>query len=238
MIPPLPPPCSGTLNTLTIGNGHADTLLVLLAGACDRPQDFVSAGFIDALHASARDIDLILVESDLAAVCDGSLPARLEAEVLAPARNRGYRRVLSGGISIGALTALMHADTFPARSDGLVLLAPYPGDRTVTGEIAAAGGVAAWAGDGDYAANDERRGWRALKRLGADGQPPWLGYGSADRFASGHALMAAALPPGATCVLPGGHDWPTWLALWQHWLDGQKQGITDAYDAQQCRPGT
>lgn len=220
MIPPPPPRSGARLNVLEIAAGTpADTLLVLLAGAYDPPQAFVQGGFIDALRASGRAVDLVLVESDLAAVCDGSFAARIEHELLVPARTRGYRRVLTGGISVGGLSALMHADAFPGSSDGLLLLAPYPGDRTVTREIASAGGLRAWTPAERYPSNDERRGWRALRTL-ADHRPCplWLGYGASDRFAPGHALMAAALADDAVCVLPGGHDWPTWLALWQRWL--------------------
>lgn len=220
MIPPPPPRSGARLNVLEIAAGTtADTLLVLLAGAYDPPQAFVQGGFIDALRASGRAVDLVLVESDLAAVCDGSFAARIECEILQPARARSHRRLLTGGISIGALSALMHADALPGGADGLLLLAPYPGDRTVTREIAAAGGLRAWRPADDYPANDERRGWRALRNLAAGGKVPlWLGYGAGDRFAAGHALMAAALPEKNVCALPGGHDWPTWLALWQRWL--------------------
>jgi pimeloyl-ACP methyl ester carboxylesterase len=219
MMPPAPPPGGTCLNTLAVpAAAPADTLLVLLAGAYDPPQAFIDHGFVDTPTAD-QSIDLLLVESDLAAVCDGSFAARIEHELLVPARTRGYRRVLTGGISVGGLSALMHADAFPGSSDGLLLLAPYPGDRTVTREIASAGGLRAWTPAERYPSNDERRGWRALRTL-ADHRPCplWLGYGASDRFAPGHALMAAALADDAVCVLPGGHDWPTWLALWQRWL--------------------
>jgi pimeloyl-ACP methyl ester carboxylesterase len=210
-----------TLNILSLpaaAGVTAPTLLVMLAGAYDTPADFMDAGFGAALHASGRALDLVLVESDLAAVCDGSLAARLEAEIIAPQR-AVYRQVLTGGISIGGITALMHADLHPGGSDGLVLLAPYPGNRSITREIASAGGLATWqAGDG-LAANDERCGWRALQRAARTRTPPvWLGFGHDDRFAGGHALMAAHLPAAQICRIAGGHDWPTWLQLWQSYL--------------------
>lgn len=228
------------LNTLAVSATPAVTapeLLVLLAGAYDRPADFIRAGFVTALQASGRALDLILVETDLGAVCDGSLSARIEAEILVPARSAGYRRILTGGISIGGLAALMHLDRFPAGSAGLVLIAPYPGNRSITREIEHGGGVRTWAAAPaaaadtmnadpihadpihDYAANDERCGWRALQHCAQRQEPPlWLGYGDADRFAGGHAMMAAVLDPAHTVVVAGGHDWPTWLRLWQHFL--------------------
>lgn len=216
---PPPPPPRERLDAVELRAGAqpAADVLALLAGAYDGPRDFIAAGFADAVRAAGLALDLILVESDLAAVCDGSLAQRLQHEIVAPMRAAG-RRVLTGGISVGGLTALMHADAFPADTAGLVLLAPYPGNRLVTGEIAA-GGLATWQAADDYPANDERRGWRALQRLAADGGTPlWLGYGEDDRFARGHALMGAVLPDDARCTVPGGHDWPTWAALWQRVL--------------------
>lgn len=211
-----------TLNMLHLPapGGNASTLLIMLAGAYDKPADFIAAGFDHALQASHRALDLIFVESDLAAVCDGTLADALEHQIVAPARKQAYRRILTGGISIGGLTALMHADRHPASSDGLVLIAPYPGNRSITREIAAAGGLAAWPAAAHYPMNDERLGWRALQALAHRPHAPlWLGYGSEDRFAGGHALMAAVLAPHQVTTLAGGHDWPTWLGLWQHYLE-------------------
>ncbi|ANQ83345.1 hypothetical protein dqs_0268 [Azoarcus olearius] len=219
--PPAPPPPRARLDQHIVraGADPAADVLVLLAGAYDGPADFIAAGFADARAARGLALDLVLVESDLAAVCDGSLAHRLQHEVIAPARAAGATRVHTGGISIGALTALMHADACPDEAASLVLLAPYPGNRAISGEIAGAGGLAQWTPAADYPPNDERRGWRALQRIAAAGAPPvWLGYGSEDRFARGHALMGAMLPAGAHCRHPGGHDWPTWTALWDHAL--------------------
>lgn len=210
------------LNTLALAatpGATAPELLVLLAGAYDKPADFLAAGFDTALRESDRALDLILVESDLSAVCDGSLSARIEDEILVGARQSGYRRILTGGISIGGLAALMHADRYPGGSDGLVLIAPYPGNRSITGEIDRAGGLANWPANGVFASNDERCGWRALQRCAQHRAPPvWLGYGRDDRFAGGHAMMAAVLTEAERCVLAGGHDWPTWRSLWQRYL--------------------
>jgi hypothetical protein len=43
----------------------------------------------------------------------------------------------------------------------------------------------------------------------------YLGYAGQDRFAPAHRLLAAALPPARVASVPGEHDWPSWIALWQ-----------------------
>jgi pimeloyl-ACP methyl ester carboxylesterase len=132
----------------------------------------------------------------------------------------GHQEIWLAGISIGGFIAIDYADRHPGRIDALCLLAPYPGNRMVTGEIGAAGGIHQWPGD---AAEDdaERRVWRWMKhhrRLPAAPRVH-LGYGQDDRFAPGLRLMAEALPADCVDAVPGGHDWPAWRRLWGNFLD-------------------
>lgn len=48
------------------------------------------------------------------------------------------------------------------------------------------------------------------------GLPPvYLGFGDADRYAGPSRRLAQRLPEDRVVVLPGAHDWPTWLRLWR-----------------------
>jgi hypothetical protein len=47
----------------------------------------------------------------------------------------------------------------------------------------------------------------------------YLGFGDQDRFVAAHELLAAALPADAVDVIAGGHEWPTWVGLWENFLD-------------------
>jgi pimeloyl-ACP methyl ester carboxylesterase len=195
----------------------ADTLVILLPGAYDTPADFITHGF-DQL-AAAAGITLRTHPTDLTAVADGRLVEQLHHEVILPARQEGPARLLLGGISIGGLMSLTYQDTHPGLLDGLVLLAPYPGNRMITRSIAAAGGLAAWAPPELSMDEGELRGWRALQALSRRQPPPvWLGYGTADRFAAGQAMMAAPLPAQRVFTTAGGHDWAAWRPLWQAML--------------------
>lgn len=192
---------------------EATPLLVMLPGAYDTPDDFLAHDFDRA--AQAAGFEWLAHPTDLTAIADGRLVHQLHHEVIAPARARGRQRILLGGISIGALTAMTFHDTYPGQIDALVLIAPYPGNRAITRTIEAAGGVARWPATGLATDDGELRGWRALKHL-ARATPPalWLGYGAEDRFAGGHRLMADTLPEAQVVTTPGGHDWATWRTLW------------------------
>jgi pimeloyl-ACP methyl ester carboxylesterase len=193
--------------------------VILLPGAYDTPEDFITHGF-DTLATDAG-IDLQTYPTDLTAVSDGSLIERLHHEAVLPARAQGgATRLLLGGISIGALMALTYQDSFPDAVDGLVLLAPYPGNRSITRMIAASGGLGGWVPGELDDTEGELRGWRALQGLSRQRPAPlWLGYGTEDRFAGGHAQMAELLPDDRVFTTAGAHDWPTWRLLWQAMLD-------------------
>ena len=199
---------------------RAPALLVMLAGAYDRAQDFVDHGFDRACRESRQTLDLCFVTTRLDAVADGRIATLLHQQLIAPARAAGYGRLLLGGISIGGQVALIHQDEYPDSIDALALIAPYPGNRMITGELSRAGGLMDWRPPSLGAEQGELRAWRSLRRSAlGDGPPVWLGYGEQDRFAGAHRMMGAALDPQAVVALPGAHDWPTWKNLWNNYLN-------------------
>jgi pimeloyl-ACP methyl ester carboxylesterase len=198
----------------------AATRVLLLPGAYNQPQDFVQAGFVGAVRERNLPLDLVLVDVTLPHLTDRTLLARLHHEVVLPARAGGCQTIWIAGISLGGYIALIYADQYPGDVDGLCLLAPYLGNRIVTGEIERACGVAAW-NPGEIAPDDEeRRLWRFIKDHRDHPVTLHLGFGSEDRFAPAQRLMALALSSQAVDSVPGGHDWPVWRELWDRFLDG------------------
>jgi pimeloyl-ACP methyl ester carboxylesterase len=193
--------------------------MVWLPGAYHSAQDFLTAGFADAVRTRRIALDLVLVDLELAHVGDRSALQRLRSDLVLPARAAGVS-IWLGGISLGGLVALNYAAAYPDELDGLCLLAPYLGNRMLTAEIAEARGLAAWQ-PGELAETDEeRRIWRYIKSR-AHSRPLYLGFGQADRFAAAHELLAAALPPDSVDVIAGGHEWSTWSRLWENFLDSR-----------------
>jgi pimeloyl-ACP methyl ester carboxylesterase len=198
----------------------APTRMAWLPGAYHTAEDFVAAGFIGAVRARRKPLDLILVDPELQHVGDRSLLERLRSDIILPARAAGVS-IWLGGISLGGLFALDYAASYPDELDGLCLLAPYLGNRILTGEIARAPGLEAWQ-PGELAETDEeRRIWRHIKNRGADSRPLYLGFGREDRFSASHELLAAALAPESVDVIAGGHEWATWFKLWENFLDSR-----------------
>ena len=48
----------------------------------------------------------------------------------------------------------------------------------------------------------------------------YLGYGTDDFYRQGSQLLAEVLPPDRVYAIPGGHDYPTFKALWKVFLSG------------------
>jgi hypothetical protein len=215
--------------------------VALLAGAYQAPEEFVRAGFAEAVRARGLAVDLSFIDVELDVLTDRAALVRLREEVVLPARAGGYGRIWLGGISLGGYIALDYASCAAAFAgaaiDGICLLAPYLGNRMVIAEIARAGGLAAWEPGALAESDEERRIWRFIKQCGSPtpggsttpgGSPTpggssrpavYLGYGREDRFAQAQALLGTALSAQNVDVVPGGHDWPTWQRLWENFLD-------------------
>jgi hypothetical protein len=209
------------LHDFAMDGQRAPSLAVLLPGALQRPEEFVSAGFVDAVRRRKLPLDLALPDPDLQFVgeaADGTAVQRIHDNVMLPAHGRHYDQIWLAGISIGGFMAIAYADRYPETATGLCLLAPYPGNRIVTGEIAAAGGLLKWQPENLEGDDAERRIWQWMKARPASMQVH-LGFGLDDRFAAGHRLMAEALPEDCVDTAAGGHEWPVWLQLWENFLD-------------------
>lgn len=200
---------------------QAATLLILLPAAYQQPEDFIHNGFVAAVRARALDIDLIMAALSFDQVCVDSAALEIALKLIQPAVAAGYQSIWLMGISIGGYAAMAYADTYPPQLTGMLLIAPYPGNRMTTAEIANAGGLASWTATAIAIDDTERRNWRWLQTQGqsATALELYLAYGEHDRFAPSYVLMAQTMPAARVEHIAGGHSWPVWLQLWQQFLD-------------------
>jgi pimeloyl-ACP methyl ester carboxylesterase len=200
------------------GAGQPRTLVVLLPGRRDRPEDFGRSGFPETAARAGATVDMVAVGAHLGYYFKGMIVDRLHEDVIAPARKR-YDRIWLVGVSVGGTGSLAYAERHPENVDGIVLLAPFLGEEKVIAEITAAGGLRGWQPPDPLAEDDyQRRLWRWLKRYenGSQGQIPlYLGYGTRDSFARANGLLGEVLPPEGVFTVAGGHDWKAWRALWE-----------------------
>jgi hypothetical protein len=199
--------------------GPAEILLIMLPGAGINALDFTANGMVSAVQEYGN-IEVIVAQPDLGLYLDDGVTEVLHREVVGPALARGAKRIWLLGISLGGMGALLYASAHQQNIEGVFLIAPFLGTRGTTAELAKAGGLANWRAADSVATAPEQR---LLTWLQADRKTPeiYLGYALQDRFAPVHKLLAARLPPQRVVSLPGGHDWPSWSALWRQLLDAK-----------------
>jgi pimeloyl-ACP methyl ester carboxylesterase len=183
----------------------------MLPGAGMAAEEFAANGMVAAVQARHADIDIIAARVPMELYLDGNAAAALHRAVIEPAMAQFYSELWVLGISLGGMGALLYAAQHPELVAGLVLLAPFLGTPGTIASIEAAGGLAHWT-PGEATTAPEARMLEWL-RDGAGGKL-YLGYGESDRFARGHRMLGALLPPEHVVTLPGGHDWGTWAELW------------------------
>jgi pimeloyl-ACP methyl ester carboxylesterase len=195
------------------------TLFMLLPGANHPPEGFIEHGFVQAVRERDLPLDLLMVELPFNHIADTSAINALHEDIIQPAKKAGYANIWIAGISIGGYMAIAYENAYPGQLSGICLLAPYPGNRMTTNEIAVAGGLRQWVPEGVAEDDTERHTWLWLKHHNAAKPKVYLGYGIGDRFAEGHAMMAAVLPEHRVDKVAGDHTWPVWQQLWQRFLD-------------------
>lgn len=212
----------------------ADTLIILLPGAYQLPEDFISQGFVKSVRERKLAIDIYMAELSFNDIANQNALSEIHDSLIQPAIVAGYQYIWLAGISIGGYIAMAYADRYPNQLTGMLLLAPYPVNRMTTAEIAYAGGVQTWNPDSIPDEDTERGNWYWLKKYAnADAGNPslievHLGYGEQDRFAESHLMMAQALPARQVDKILGDHVWSVWRQLWHHFLD--KRFVAHCHD--------
>lgn len=214
-LPPSDP--SKTIPTLLVPAPQpAKRLVIVLPGRADGLPALRDSGMAASIQDAWPDADVLFAELTLGYYMQGRAPERLHAEVVAPARQRGYREVWLAGASMGGMGVLLYDRLHPGEMDGLVLLAPYLGDRKLLREIGDAGGIARWDAGLPQAVNDDtwqREIWRHIQSVSRDpaqSKRYWLAYGDSDRLRDAMPLLAPALQPDQVLVRDGGHTWTVW----------------------------
>lgn len=194
----------------------AQRLVVVLPGRGDNLRALETSGIAAAVQGAWPDADVMLAELAMGYYRAGIAPQRLHDDVIAPARARGYREIWLLGASMGGMGVLLYDRAYPGELDGMVLLAPYLGDRPILEEITAAGGIARWnagAMQEINADNFQHELWRHLQTWSVDpakARNVWLAYGDSDRLRKAMPVLAPALRSEQILVRDGGHAWSVW----------------------------
>jgi pimeloyl-ACP methyl ester carboxylesterase len=196
-------------------------LFVFMRGIGGSHTSFEEEGLVDDVRTMGLPFDMAAPNAHLGYYTGRTLLVRLKADVIDPARRQGKDNIWLVGFSMGGLGSMLYLREHPKDIEGICLIAPFLGDEDIIEEIQAAGGVRSWS-PGVYDPEDDyqRMLWHWIKDnvAGDDPVPIFLGYGTEDEFAPANALLAELLPENHVVRIPGGHDYPTFKALWDRFL--------------------
>ena len=193
------------------------TLVIVLPGRHDEGRGENERGMARSIHEVWPQADVLLAAATFAYYRDGKLVERLQQDIVAPAQRDGYRRIWLAGASMGGMGAMLYQRAYPGQLAGVVLFAPFLGERALLEEIAGAGGVRRWE-PGPLppqvdATNYQRQIWKYIREQQTFSSRVWLACGSDDFLLSSARLLASTLPEGRFVEMPGGHDWRTWSRI-------------------------
>ncbi len=198
--------------------GEPEALVIVLPGRADDVAGLYEAGIAQAIQRGWPEADVLLTGATLPYYLAGDLPQRLHDRLIAPLRSR-YRQIWLLGASMGGLGTLLYEHGYPDQLDGLVLMAPYMGERKLIREVRDAGGPARWQPGPQAVSLQEgeprREAWRVVKRWSerpARAQQVWLAVGRDDPFLEVADMIAPLLPADHYLALDGGHRWTVWNA--------------------------
>jgi len=199
------------------GKEQSKSLLIMLPGRFEKMDSFIDHGFIKNLKDSRIGFDVITVDAHLGYYYQENLATRLYEDIILSAKQQGYENIWIFGISLGGLGALWYGKDKCDTINGIIVIAPFVGDKNVIDEIKSAGGPSKWFPKEPLAKGDYQRGlWIWLKKYSIDAEnlPKLIiGYGLEDEFAYGDDLLAQILPNNQVFTGPGNHDWDTWTRL-------------------------
>gem|GEM_PF-166141 len=195
----------------------AQRLVVVLPGRGDDIAGLQHAGIAPAIQSQWPDADVTLSGLAMGYYLQGGAMQRLHDEIIVPARAHGYREVWLLGASLGGLGALMYDGQWPGTVDGIVLMAPYLGEKPLLQDIATAGGIAQW-NPGPMPAqvdgnNFQHELWRHLQTWSHDparARNVWLAYGDRDYLRDTMPSLTPLLPASHVFVRHGRHRWTVW----------------------------
>lgn len=196
------------------------TILVLLPGAYDTPQDYIDQNFVKEVKNRNIYADIQIVDAHIGYYTNAQIVKRLEDEVVTPAKSKGYEKIWFVGISLGGYGSLLYSMSHPTALEGVFLIAPYMGAKEVHMDVQSQGGLTTWINKNE--ASTDLNLWHWLKgyALPSSDMPKlFIGFGDNDRFAQPNGLLADALRKERRMTIPGGHDWKTWFQLWTQFLD-------------------
>jgi hypothetical protein len=202
--------------------GPNRVLVLLLPSIQGKGLHYEKHGFVEAVRERGFEADLKILDVNPLLYLQGRIVDVVKTEIVDPAIDSGYKKIILVGISLGGHGVLLYVTKESQDIDGVVVIAPFIGGFFINDVIKSAGGLSRWEEcppiEWDYACDM----WKLLKdylSVSENQDKIILGFGLEDGFAKSNQLLANELPARNVFRVSGGHDWVTWKTIWTKVLD-------------------
>lgn len=199
---------------------RAQDAMILLPGIGDSIERFYQEGLITQLRDADLPLDAVVADAHFGYYRDRTLLARLQLDVIEPAKTAGYRQLHFAGVSLGGFGSLLYwRDSATWHPASLTVLTPYLGEPEYY--------QFKLPGHEDEPAQQpetDKNLWPWLDQQAQSQRRHWyLGLARAGKFYPPGQLLANMLPASNVVTVPGEHDWPAWRLMWPPLLQALKR---------------
>lgn len=211
-----------------LGN-KTDGLIIFLPGIYDEGEIFEKEQFFDIARKEGIKDDLVAASIHIDHILEKKAVKRIEQDIFNDAVNKGYKNIWFVGVSLGGLNSLLFNQVHAKEICGVVLLAPYLGDKAITKKLALAGGINNWKPtflqEKEIVNNRIQNLWVWIKKQNGnnDLKHVYIGYGNKDRYVESMNIFANLLDKKNVIVVEGKHDWKTGRKVWEQQLATREQ---------------
>ena len=121
--------------------GPNRVLVVLLPPIKGKGLHYEKYGFVEAVRERGFEADLKILDVNPLLYLQGRIVEVIKTEIVDPAIDSGYKKIILVGISLGGHGALLYVTKATQDIDGVVVIAPFIGGLFINDVIKSAGGL-------------------------------------------------------------------------------------------------
>ena len=209
-----------------------DSIIIFLPGLLDTAETFQEEQFFTIARKAGIKADMVAASIHIKHLIEEIMIERIEKDVFRYIKNEGYENIWLVGMSLGALNSLLFYQKYAKDICGVVTLAPYIADESLTQELQQAGRLDNWSPKSVENKKVLKQKlqflWQWFQQQDSKNNLNhiYLGYGKQDRYLNSIMLLQNIIRKKNVIIVEGKHDWVTGQKIWrQQLLSRSKTGL-------------
>ena len=201
-----------------------DRLIIFLPGVYDTAEKFKDEAFFSSARKAGIKADMVSANINVLHLVEEMMVKRIETDVFLYAKNNGYKNIWLVGVSLGGLNSLLFYREHSKNLCGVVTLAPFVANKSLTKELQDAKNIKYWkpgSVENEFVFEQKLHFlWVWLKEQASKNNLDniYLGFGKQDMHVEGIKLLQNILDKKNIVTVEGGHNWKTGQKIWRKQL--------------------